>query len=246
MRARRVAVHRSQANRGTVPVVLKALFFDFDGTLWESEDASFRSWQETYAEFGLSLSVEDFAPVVGTVGGADLLSELEHRAGRPVDRQRVGERRRRRKLELLQSEHPRPGVLDYLRDARQLGLAVAIVSTDDTEWITQGLSILGLLGAWDFIECAEGDPSRAKPSPALYLSALERLGIAPSEAIAIEDSPNGIRAAKRAGIFTLAVPNKITRLLDTSEADRIVMSLEELPLLQLVQEAQSRGGDAGA
>jgi HAD superfamily hydrolase (TIGR01509 family) len=226
--------------------VLKALFFDFDGTVWESEDASFRSWQETYAEFGLTLSVADFAPVIGTLGGADLLSELEHRAGRTVDRQGVGERRRRRKLELLQSEHPRAGVLDYLREARQLGLAVAIVSTDDTEWITHGLSILGLAGAWDFIECAEGDPARAKPSPALYLSALERLGIAPSEAIAIEDSPNGIRAAKRAGIFTLAVPNRITRFLDTSEADLVVTSLEELPLRQLVQEAQSRGGDAGA
>ena len=97
----------------------------------------------------------------------------------------------------------------------------------------------GLLEAWDFIECADGDVSRAKPSPALYLSALERLGIAPSEAIAIEDSPNGIRAAKRARIYTLAVPNKTTRLLDTSEADRIVMSLEELPLGQLVHDVES-------
>ena len=49
--------------------VLKALFLDFDGTLWDSEDASFSSWQETYAEFGLTLSLEDFAPVIGTAGG---------------------------------------------------------------------------------------------------------------------------------------------------------------------------------
>ena len=224
--------------------VLKALFLDFDGTLWDSEDASFRSWQETYAEFGLTLSIEDFAPVIGTVGGIDLLSELQRRSRRPVDRKVVGERRRRRKLELLQSASPRPGVLDYLRDAKELGLAVAIVSTDDTEWITQGLSILGLLEAWDFIECADGDVSRAKPSPALYLSALERLGIAPSQAIAIEDSPNGIRAAKRARIYTLAVPNKTTRLLDASEADRVVMSLEELPLRQLVHDVESIERDA--
>jgi HAD superfamily hydrolase (TIGR01509 family) len=227
-----------------VGFVLKALLMDFDGTLWDSEDASFRSWQETYAEFGLTLSIEDFAPVIGTVGGKDLLSELELRARRPVNRKFVGERRRLRKLELLQSASPRPGVLDYLRDARELGLAVAIVSTDDTEWITEGLSILGLLEAWDFIECADGDVSRAKPSPALYLSALERLGIASSEAVAIEDSPNGIRAAKRARIFTLAVPNKITRFLDTSEADRIVMSLEELPLRQLVHDMESGGRPA--
>ena len=219
--------------------VLKAIFLDFDGTLWDSEDASFRSWQETYAEFGLTLSLEDFAPVIGTVGGVDLLSELQRRARRPVDREVVGERRRRRKLELLQSASPRPGVLDYLRDAKELGLAVAIVSTDDTEWITQGLSIRGLLEAWDFIECADGDVSRAKPSPTLYLSALERRGIAPTQAIAIEDSPNGIRAAKRARIYTLAVPNKTTRLLDASEADRVVMSLEELPLRQLVHDVES-------
>lgn len=215
--------------------MLKALFFDFDGTLWESEDASFRAWKEAYAEFGLDLSIDDFAPVIGTLGGTDLLSELQRRAGRAVDRRRLAERRRRRKLQLLRSERPRPGVVDYLRDAKQLGLAVAIVSTDDTAWITQGLSILGLVDAFDFIECAEGDPSRAKPSPVLYVAALDRLGIAASEAIAIEDSPHGIRAAKRAGIFTLAVPNRVTRLLDTSEADREVASLDELPLRRLVQ-----------
>ena len=147
------------------------------------------------------------------------------------------------KLELLQSVSPRPGVLDYLRDARQLGLALAIVSTDDTRWITQGLSTSDCWRHGTSSSAADGDVSRAKPSPALHLSALERLGIAPSEAIAVEDSPNGIRAAKRA-IFTLAVPNKTTRLLDTSEADRVVMSLEELPLRQLVHDVESRGPSA--
>jgi len=132
---------------------------------------------------------------------------------------------------------PRPGIVDYIAAARDRRLAVGVVSTDDTEWIVTGLTILGLQGAFDFIECAQGDRTRAKPSPALYLAALRRLGLSHEEAIAIEDSPNGIRSAKTAGLFCLCYANAVTRLLDLSEADVVVDSLEDLPLSEVLEMA---------
>jgi HAD superfamily hydrolase (TIGR01509 family) len=211
-------------------VPIKALLFDFDGVLWDSEVAALESWRETYAEYGQDVGFEDFVTTLGTVGGVDLVAELERRVGTPLDHGVVERRRWERKMELVRHLTPRPGILSYIAEARDRGLAVAVVSTDDIEWIMTGLTILGLQDAFDFIECAEGDRSRAKPSPALYLSALERLGVSKEEAVAIEDSPNGIRSAKAAGLFCLCYANAVTRQLDLSEADVVVDSLEGLPL----------------
>jgi len=159
--------------------------------------------------------------------------------GYPVNRAEVTAKRRGRKMALVRQLGPRPGVIDCLRGARERGLSLAVVSTDDLEWITTGLQILGLLDAWDFIECASGDESRAKPSPALYLAAVQRLCLQPWQAVAIEDSPNGIRAAKDAGLFCRCVSNEVTRPLDLSAADLIVDSLEDVSLEDLVEAAES-------
>ena len=221
-------------------LAIEALLFDYDGVLWDSEVASVRSWQETYAEYGQSLSIDSFVTRLGTIGGIDLVAELERLVGTSLDREAVERRRWERKMELVRELKPRPGVLGYIAEARRRGLAVAVVSTDDTEWITTGLTILGLSDAFDFIECAEGDKTRAKPSPALYISALDRLALSAAEAIAIEDSPNGIHAAKTAGLFCIGYANAVTRQLDLSEADVVVESLDDLALSDVLRSAALR------
>ena len=153
------------------------------------------------------MSLDVFATMLGTLGGMDAIDELERLLGAPIDREAIAGRRWDRKMELVRRLKPRPGVLTYIREGRERGFALAVVSTDDMDWILTGLEILGLVDAWDFIECADGDLTRAKPSPALYLAALDRLGIGADEAIAIEDSPNGIRAAKDAGLYCVASAN---------------------------------------
>lgn len=141
---------------------------------------------------------------------------------------------------MLSRLSPRPGIREYLRDAKLLELGVAIVSTDDTEWITSGLKLMGLDFEWDFIECAEGDPQRAKPRPALYLSALERAQLEPEQAVAFEDSPNGIAAAKAAGLFCVAVPNDVTRRFDLSQADLALQDLARVSLAELLKRVDQK------
>ena len=219
-------------------MTIKALFFDFDGTLWDSERVALESWQREFALFGQELSLEEFAPLIGTVGGPDLVEVLQQKTGRVIDRTLVEERRMARKLAALDDLPARAGVLDYMREGRERGLVLAVVSTDDLPWITGGLRRLGLETAWDFIESADGDLSRAKPSPALYLSALERAGVDAQEAVALEDSPNGIEAATSAGIFCCGVPNSVTTHLDCGKADLLVESLADLPLQELIARAE--------
>jgi HAD superfamily hydrolase (TIGR01509 family) len=222
-------------------VAIKALLFDYDGVLWDSEVAALESWRETYAEYGQDIAFDDFVTRLGTVGGVDLVAELERLVGTPLDHEAVKRRRWARKMELVRQLKPRPGILDYIAGARDRGLAVAVISTDDSEWIMTGLTILGLQDAFHFIECAEGDMTRAKPSPALYLSALQRLALSEDEAIAIEDSPNGIRSAKEAGLFCLCYANAVTRQLDLSEADVVVDSLADPPLSAALKMAAGAG-----
>jgi len=142
--------------------------------------------------------------------------------------------RRRRELELLALEPLRPGVRDYLDDARELGLRVGIVSSSTRSWIDGNLRRLGIVDGWATMICAEGDTARCKPSPALYLEALDALDVAAQDAIAVEDSPNGIAAAQAAGIFCVAVPNDATSGLDLSQADLLIDSLADVSLEELL------------
>jgi beta-phosphoglucomutase-like phosphatase (HAD superfamily) len=87
---------------------------------------------------------------------------------------------------------------------------------------------------WDAIVTADHDEVRAKPAPTLYLEALELLGIPPHAAVAFEDSPNGVRAAKAAGIYVVGIPNNVTRSFGLDEADVVVDSLAALPPEDLI------------
>jgi HAD superfamily hydrolase (TIGR01509 family) len=217
-------------------VPVRALLFDFDGLIVDTETPSLASWQEVYGEHGHELTLDRWAAAVGTVGGFDPLAHLEELAG-PVDRDDVVARRLARELELADVEELRPGILEYLEEARRRGLATAIVSSASRTWIDRHLARLERAEHFDAIVTADKDESRAKPRPVLYLEALELLDVAADEAIAFEDSPNGVRAAVAAGIFVVAVPNGVTESLGLDDADLVVPSLADLPfdgLLELV------------
>jgi HAD superfamily hydrolase (TIGR01509 family) len=215
-------------------VPIRAFLFDFDGLIVDTEVPSRAGWEHIYREHGHELPPEKWALMVGTVGGWDPMAHLEDLVGTPLERDRITERRREHEFALADAEELRPGILDYLAEARQRGLKRAIVSSADRRWIDRHLARLEQAVGWDTIVTADGDVTRAKPSPELYLEALGRLGVAAAEAIAFEDSPNGVRAAKAAGIFCVAVPNEVTRALGLDEADLVLDSLAELAPAELL------------
>ena len=125
------------------------------------------------------------------------------------------------------------GFLDRLKEAGDLGWIKAIVSSSTLDWVGRHLQLRNLDSAFDLIQTSE-EVARTKPDPELYLRALEKLGLAPSEAIAFEDSANGTIAAKAAGIYTIVVPNTVTQHLHFPNADRIVRSLADISLREFL------------
>jgi HAD superfamily hydrolase (TIGR01509 family) len=215
--------------------MIRALLFDFDGLLVDTESPSFDAWADVYRQHGHELTLETWSAAIGTLDGFDPFGHLEGLLGRPIDRERVNAARRAAEDAAVDLQELRDGVAEYLEEAQRLGLERAIVSSSSREWIRRHLGRLDLLDGWSCIVSADGDAVRAKPRPTLYLEALERLGVTAEKAIAFEDSPNGITAAKAAGLYCIAVPNPMTADLDFSGADLRLQSLAELPLRTLVQ-----------
>ncbi|HEX3464519.1 MAG TPA: HAD-IA family hydrolase [Candidatus Elarobacter sp.] len=210
---------------------LRALLFDFDGLVLDTESTEFRAWSELYERHGHTFELERWAAAIGTLQGFD---PEEHLAslGTVLEAEALQERERRN-LDLCDLEAVRPGVAELLDAAERRGIATAIVSSSSDGWIARHLDARGLSDRFGTIACANGDTKRAKPRPTLYLEALERLRVRAGEAVAFEDSPNGVAAAKAAGIFCVAVPNPITARLDLSRADLVAESLLDVTLAML-------------
>lgn len=224
--------------------MIHGLIFDFDGLILDTELPDFESWEEMFIEHGASLPRAQWAPLIGTVTDEfNIYDYLEQQAGKPIDRAAVRERRRKRYLERVIAQAILPGVEACIRAAKARGLKVGLASAASREWVLGHLERLGLHLHFDAVRTAD-DVARVKPDPALYHAALAALGLDATEAIAFEDSPNGIAAAKRARLFCVAVPNAMTRDLDVSAADLCLTSLAEMPLADLLRLVENRQSDA--
>jgi len=206
-----------------------ALIFDFDGLIVDSETPGFQAWSEVYTTHGCSLPFDKYSACIGTIGGFDLHAYLEEQSGRSLDRAALERACNTRWLQLMHAQPMLPGIAACVSSAKRRGLKLAIASSSTQKWVTRNLRKFELLDQFDAI-CTSDHVSAVKPDPALYLLALEKLGVKADQAIAFEDSPNGILAAKRAGIFCIAIPNPLTKDLPLELADRRLGSLEEFDL----------------
>jgi HAD superfamily hydrolase (TIGR01509 family) len=212
----------------------RALVFDFDGLILDTESTDFQSWQEVYRAHGCELRLEVWADCVGRPAGHfDPYEHLRQVSRVPIDRDGIRELRSARLRELNLLQPILPGVHDYLHAARDFGLKVGLASSSDRAWVHGHLSRLGLLHYFEAIKCVE-DTGAHKPDPAPFLAVLDTLQVAPHESIAFEDSPHGVAAAKAAGMLCVAVPNPVTRHLDLTRADYVLESLASPPLPALL------------
>lgn len=218
--------------------MIKALIFDFDGLILETEGPIYQSWQELYESYGSYLPFSTWATVIGTMDSPfDPLALLEEQLGYSLDPDEIVSKRLVRELELTAKQPILPGVHEYISDSQRLGLKLGLASSSDCEWVTGHLERLELISYFDCIRTSD-DVELTKPDPAVYLSVLSGLNLSPNQAIALEDSPLGALAAKRAGLYCVAVPNEMTQDLPLDHADMRLDSLADLPLEALLSKVE--------
>jgi len=221
--------------------MIKSLIFDFDGLILDTETPELEAWQAVYREHAHELSVHTWGQIVGGAGASSFTptSHLEQLTGKKLDHAALHARVSTNSLDIIQRSAPRPGVETILRAAKHRGLKLAVASSSPHHWVDGHLNRLKFHAYFDAILCAE-DVTRTKPHPDLFLAALKAVGAQPGEAIVFEDSPNGILAAKRAGIFAVAVPNPLTAQLKIEGEDLRLHSLADITLEELIFRAENR------
>jgi len=214
--------------------MIKAIVFDLDGTIIDTESSWYTALVDIYGEYGATLTLEQYSTCIGT--SLDAFDPYEHlikQGELDVTLDIVKDKVKQRYDEHMLKEQVRPGVPEYLEQAKAAGLKLAVASSSPREWVERYLNQLGLLHYFDVI-CTASEVKQVKPDPELYELALQKLGVRPEEAVAIEDSPNGARAAVAAGIHCIVVPNPITKTLIFDIPHQRVNSLAELNFQDLM------------
>ena len=215
-------------------MLVKAIIFDFDGTIIDTETAWYTVFKDAYASYDVELSLETYAKCLGTnLQDFNPYTYLvtHHHMDLNVEAFRTSIQARH--AELMELEVIRPGILNLLQQAKLAGLKMGIASSSSRQWIDRFVDALGIRKFFDCY-CTADTVTNVKPHPELYLQALEQLGVSAGEAIAMEDSPNGARAALAAGLHTVVVPNTITKQLPFATGHHTIDTLEQYDLEDLL------------
>ncbi|MGR5360188.1 HAD family hydrolase [Vibrio mediterranei] len=215
----------------------EALIFDFDGLLVDTENCMFEAWEALMQPYGIEVSSLQVAGLIGSSEPATALYNLY--------RQHSGSTRsdsiiRDKVLELAYSRvatlAARDGVLAYLDWGKRQGFKIALATSSEQ---SHYFPIINRLGLEHYFDCFTGAEDitleRRKPCPDVYLKTLQKLGVSSHQAIAFEDSPPGVTAARRADISTVAVANQLTQHLDLSHANLVLSSMSQLSLVNVIK-----------
>lgn len=187
------------------PDQIKAVIFDMDGVLTDSEPLINMAAVRMFAELGLKVNPEDFIPFIGT-GEDRYIGGVAEKYGFPIDIKSAKNRVYEIYLELVpQYLQAFPGAVDFVKMCKQNGLKISLTSSADIIKIKANLDKIGLpMPYWDVVVSAE-DVEKKKPAPDLFLKAIERLKVEPAESVVIEDSLSGVQGALSAGAWCIAV-----------------------------------------
>ncbi|HET9887228.1 MAG TPA: HAD-IA family hydrolase [bacterium] len=226
--------------------MLRAIIFDFDGTIIDTEGPVFHGWAKTFSDMGCELSLQDYSRCIADDRKREILrAMLEERVrgpGRAVHWERLDRERGQFYRPLVERQPILAGVMELLLASREAGVRAAVCSNSPREWVAGHLERLNIAHLFDTIVCREDAPE-AKPHPDLYHETLRRLDVEARHAVAIEDSPNGTKGARAAGIFCVTVPNPCTAQLTFEELDLRIDSLSGVSCDHLHLHLSKRNGD---
>jgi HAD superfamily hydrolase (TIGR01509 family) len=213
-----------------------ALVLDFDGLILDTESCTYDAVVDIFRDHGLELDLARWQAILGTADRPHWTEWLAEELGRPVERGTLVARREKARMAALVTLPPCAGVEDLLAAAADAGVPCAVASSSSAEWVVPHLERLGLRDRFAAVVTSDdvgGDPRRTKPAPDLFLAAAEAVGQPPARCVVLEDSPNGVKAGKAAGMAVVAVPGPMTAGLDFAGADLVVPSLLGLDLRHL-------------
>lgn len=213
--------------------LIKAIIFDFDGLIVDTETAWFEAYKETMSLYKVDLPLERFVECVGSDNTA-LYEFFKQQLGESCNIEEIEAKAKSLYKIKMKTPQAREGVKDYLEEAKKLGYKIAIASSSTKEWVTHYLNELGLLHYFEVI-ITRDDVDKVKPAPDLYLKAVDALNINPNEALAFEDSLNGLQAALAAGLKCVIVPNPVTESLAFEKYDLRLKSMAEKRLIDVIK-----------
>lgn len=216
-------------------MTLRAIIFDVDGTLAETEEAHRRAFNQAFAEAGKPWrwSPDDYTALLTTTGGRERILRYITEIGLAPDAELIAALHRRKNMiyaDLLAqgAVSPRPGVVRLIAEARRCGIALAIATTTSRSNLIALLkSCFGVNPADMFTSIVTGeDVAAKKPDPEVYQRALCDLGLTAAACVAIEDSRNGLKAALSCGIATVVTPSYYTQKQQFPGAAAVYPSLD--------------------
>ncbi|MBS4209980.1 HAD family hydrolase [Bacillus sp. FJAT-50079] len=214
--------------------MIKAVIFDFDGLILDTETAWYHSFKEVLqSQFQFDLPLEEFVKCVGS-NDTLLFSYLKEVIGEELDADQIRKSAGILHEKLVQEAEAREGVAEYLRDAKNAGITIALATSSTREWATTHLTNLHLLSYFDHL-ITRDDVKHVKPAPDLFLKTLEVLEIEPNEAVVFEDSLNGLLAAIEAKIPTVIIPNPVTKSLPFEQYHLKINSMADMSLHEIIE-----------
>jgi len=194
----------------STPTSIRAVIFDMDGVLADSEPLINAAAISMFKEKGLIVQPQDFSPFVGA-GEDRYIGGVAEKYQFPLDLSMAKRRTYEIYLDLVPLQlEAFPGVSDLVRACREAGLLLAVASSADEIKVVANLQKIELpVEFWDAVVAGE-QAKRKKPAPDIFLSAARKLGLNPAECVVVEDAVNGIQAAKAAGMRCIAVAHTFT------------------------------------
>ena len=209
-------------------MIPRAIIFDFDGVLMDTEWAIFNSWVTLYKREGCALTLREYAACLGAgYSRWDPAAHLQALTGKTYDWEAENTVRQAAIERDLSTQSLMPGTEPLLTWCRQRGIRMVVASSSSRRWVLGWLTHLNASHFFERLFCRT-DGYAVKPDPALFLAARDYLGVASGDCLIVEDSENGVLAARHAGIPCLAIPNRMTAHGDFSAASAQLPSLAAL------------------
>ena len=207
---------------------IKAVLFDMDGLMINSEPFSFEAFTTVFRKYGKQLSEEDYVRRYVGISEAEESKDMVVRFNLPISAEELIQAKRILYKQFLKDNViTQPGLMELLEKLHQHSYKIAIGSSSTLKNIKAVINRIIISSLINTYASAE-EVEYGKPAPDVYLLAAKKLGVNPTDCLVLEDAPKGVQAAKAAGMICFAIPSKETKGLDFSQADKVLNSLSEV------------------